>query len=72
MAMNYVKIITAVFHSHTAALHPKMVLFENMSWNFKMRDLHLPLVNKYGVKTLNVLQLNTVVTIHGHQLCKKL
>ena len=40
--------------------------------NFKMRHPHLPLVNKNDVKTLNVLQLNTVVTIHGHQLCKKL
>ena len=30
MAMNYVKLKTAAFHSHTAALHPKMVLFENM------------------------------------------
>ena len=52
MAINYVKIITAAFHSNTAALDLKMVLFENMSWNFKMRDLHLPLVNKYDVKTL--------------------
>ena len=52
MAINYVKIITATFHSNTAALHPKMVLFENISSNFKMRDLHLPLVNEYGVKTL--------------------
>ena len=31
MAINYVKIITAAFHSHAAALHPKMVLSENMS-----------------------------------------
>ena len=31
MAINYVKIITAAFHSHTAALHPKIVLFKNMS-----------------------------------------
>ena len=54
MAINYVKIITAAFHSNPAALHPKMVLFENMSSNFKKRDLHLPLVNKYGVKTLHV------------------
>ena len=30
MAMNYLKIISAAFHSHTAALHPKIVLFENM------------------------------------------
>ena len=70
MAINYIKIITVAFHSHTAALDPKMVLFENMSWNFKMRDLHLPLVNKYDVQTLHVSQLNTVVTINGHQLCK--
>ena len=70
MAINYVKLITAAFHSNPAALHPKMVLFENMSSNFKKRDLHLPLVNKYGVKTLHVSQLNTVVTINGHQLCK--
>ena len=30
-----------------------------------MRDFHLPLVNKYGVKTLHVSQLNTVVTINA-------
>ena len=53
MAINYVKIITAAFHSNPAALHPKMVLFENMSWNFKMGDLHLPLVDEYDVKTLH-------------------
>ena len=70
MTINYVKLKTAAFHSHTSALHPKMVLFENMSWNFKMRDLHLPLVNKYDVQTVHVLQLNTVVTINGHQLWK--
>ena len=35
--INYVKIITVTFH--TAALHPKMVLFQNMSGNFKMTDL---------------------------------
>ena len=54
MAINYVKIITAGFHSHTTTLHPKMVLFKNMSCNFKMRDFHLPLVNKYDVKTRHV------------------
>ena len=70
MAIKYVKIITAAFHSNSAALHPKLVLLENMSWNFKMRDLHLALVNKYDVQTLNVSQLNTVVTINDHQLCK--
>ena len=70
MAINYVKLKTAAFHLHTAALDPKMVLFENMSWNFKIRDFHLSLVNKYDVKTLHVSQLNTVVTINGHQLCK--
>ena len=53
MAINYVKLKTTVFHSNTAAFDPKMVLFENMSWNFKMRDLYLPLVNKYDVKTLH-------------------
>ena len=42
------------------------------NYNFKMRDFHLPLVNKYHVKILVVSQLNTKVTIHGHQLCKKL
>ena len=52
MAINYVKNITVAFHSYTAALHSKMVLFENMSRNFNMRDLHLTLVNKYDVKTL--------------------
>ena len=31
MAMNNVKLKTTAFHSNTAALHPKMVLFENMS-----------------------------------------
>ena len=70
MAINYVKLITTALYSNTAALHPKMVLFEIMSWNFKMRNFHLPLVNKYDVKTLHVSQLNTVVTINGHQLCK--
>ena len=53
MAINYVKIITGEFHPNTGALHPKMVLFENMSLNFKMRDFHLLLVNKYDVKTLH-------------------
>ena len=70
MAINYVKLKTAAFHSKPAGLYPKIVLFENMSWNFKMRDLHLPLVNKYDVQTLHASQLNTVVTINGHQLCK--
>ena len=70
MAINYVKIITAAFHCNTAALYPKIVPLEDMSWNFKMRDLHLPLVNKYDVQTFHVSQLNTVVTINGHQLCK--
>ena len=54
MAMNYVKLKTAAFHSHIAAFDPKMVLFENMISKFKVRDLHLPLVNKYSVKTLHV------------------
>ena len=31
MAINYVKIITAAFHSTTAALNAKMILFENRS-----------------------------------------
>ena len=31
MGINYVKIKTAAFHSHTAAFDPKIVLFENMS-----------------------------------------
>ena len=61
------KIKTGAFHSNTAALHPKMVPFENMSWNFKMRELHLPLVDQYDVKTLYVSQLKTVVTINCHQ-----
>ena len=28
MAINYVKLKTTAFHFNTAALHPKMVLFE--------------------------------------------
>ena len=67
MTINYVKLKTAAFHSHTVAFDPKMVLFENMSWNFKMRELHLPLVDQYDVKTLHVSQLKTVVTINCHQ-----
>ena len=31
MAMNYVKLKTTAFHINTAAPHPKMVLFENVS-----------------------------------------
>ena len=54
MAMKYLKFKNTAFHSNTAALDPKMVLFRNMSSNFKLRDLHLPLVNKYDVKTLYV------------------
>ena len=54
MTINYVKLKTAAFHLHTAAFDLKMVLFEIMSSNFKMRDLHLPLVNKYDVQTLHV------------------
>ena len=54
MAMKYLKFKNTAFHSNTAALDPKIVLIENMSVNFKMRDLHLPLVNKYDVKTLHV------------------
>ena len=70
MTINYVKLKTAAFHSHTAAFDPKMVLFENMSCNFIMRELHLPLVNRCDLKTLHVSQLHPVVTINGHELCK--
>ena len=64
MVMNYVELKTPPFFSHIAALHPEMVASENMSWNFKMRDLHLPLVNIYDVQTLHVSQLNTVKPLH--------
>ena len=32
--MNYIKNITAAFHSDIGALHPKVVLFKNMRGNF--------------------------------------
>ena len=36
-----------------------------------MKDLHLPLVNRYDVKTLHPSQLNTVVTIDGPSIWQK-
>ena len=55
MAINYVKIITAAFHSTPCSTSSKNgTILKIWVENFKMIDLHLPLVNKYDVKTLHV------------------
>ena len=40
MAINYVKIITAAFHSNTAALHPKISTF--LKYELKLKNERTP------------------------------